>query len=122
MALARTRARHHRTLASANATLAFNINPFAPFFPFASGPELEFDGNHSAPDGDLVSPRRNHQNGSGQMRLSGNNTTPVPASSTTHAYSGRHPSRKAPSWSNSGTLAGSGTVGRISMNGGVVAR
>ena len=58
-----------------NATLTFNINPFAPFFPFASGPELDLSATIPRPTENLgFAPAGITKNGDGQMRLSGNNS------------------------------------------------
>jgi autotransporter-associated beta strand protein len=105
-----------------NATLSFNINPFAPFFPFASGPELDLTATIPRPTENLsFAPAGITKNGDGQMRLGGNNTY---AGSTfindgTLTVDGTQP--QSPILVNSGTLAGSGTVGHIYMSGGVVA-
>lgn len=105
-----------------NATLPFNINPFAPFFPFASGPELDLTATIPRPTENLsFAPAGITKNGDGQMRLSGNNTYAGSSfiNDGTLTVDGTQP--QSPILVNSGTLAGSGTVGLIYMNGGVVA-
>jgi len=105
-----------------NATLSFNINAFAPSFPFASGPELDVPAAIPRPPENLgFAPAGITKNGLGQMRLGGNNTY---AGSTfinggTLSVDGTQP--QSPVLVNSGTLGGSGTVGPIYMSGGVVA-
>ena len=104
-----------------NATLSFNINAFAPCFPFASGPELDVSATIPRPTENLgFAPAGITKNGLGQMRLSGNNTY---AGSTfinggTLSVDGTQP--QSPVLVNSGTLGGSGTVGPIYMSGAAV--
>lgn len=105
-----------------NATLTFNINPFAPFFPFASGPELDLTAAIPRPTENLsFAPAGITKNGDGQLRLSGNNTYAGSSfiNDGTLTVDGTQP--QSPILVNSGTLAGSGTVGHIYMSGGVVA-
>jgi autotransporter-associated beta strand protein len=105
-----------------NATLTFNINPFAPFFPFASGPELDVQATIPRPTENLgFAPAGITKNGDGQMRLSGNNTYAGSSfiNDGTLTVDGTQP--QSPILVNSGTLGGSGTVGHIYMSGGVVA-
>jgi autotransporter-associated beta strand protein len=102
----------------ANATLSFNINSYAPFPPFASGPELDVLAAIPRPVEDLgFAPAGITKNGFGQMRLSANNTY---AGSTfinggTLLVDGTQPQSLVAV--NSGTLGGSGTVGDIYMTG-----
>ena len=101
-----------------NASLSFNINPYAPFFPFASGPELDVPAAIPRPVENLgFAPAGITKNGVGQMRLGGNNTY---AGSTfindgTLSVDGTQPQSQVVV--NSGTLGGSGTVGHIYMTG-----
>jgi fibronectin-binding autotransporter adhesin len=105
-----------------NATLSFNVNAFAPSFPFASGPELDVLATIPRPPENLgFAPAGITKNGLGEMRLSGNNTYAGGSfiNGGTLTVDGTQP--QSPVVVNSGTLAGSGTVGPIYMNGGVVA-
>ena len=101
-----------------NATLSFNINPFAPFFPFASGPELDVSAVIPRPTEEVsFAPAGITKNGDGQMRLSANNTYAGSSfiNDGTLSVDGTQPQSQVVV--NSGTLGGSGTVGDIYMTG-----
>jgi autotransporter-associated beta strand protein len=101
-----------------NASLIFNINPFAPFFPFASGPELDLLAAIPRPVENVsFAPAGITKNGDGQMRLSANNTYAGSSiiNDGTLSVDGTQPQSQVVV--NSGTLAGAGTVGHIYMTG-----
>jgi len=102
----------------ANASLNFNVSPYSPSFPFASGPELDVPATIPRPAENLsFAPAGITKNGLGQMRLGGNNTyaggTFVNGGTLTVDGSQQQSLVAV----NSGTLGGSGTVGDIYMTG-----
>jgi autotransporter-associated beta strand protein len=101
-----------------NASLSFNVSPYSPGFPFASGPELDVLATIPRPVEQVGSaPAGITKNGLGQMRLGANNTY---AGGTfinggTLLVDGTQPQSLVAV--NSGTLGGSGTVGDLYMTG-----
>jgi len=100
-----------------NATLNFNVGPYAPGFPFASEPELDVPATIPRPVEDLgFAPAGITKTGLGRMRLSANNTYAGSSliNGGTLTVNGTQPQSLVAV--NSGTLGGSGTVGDIYMS------
>ena len=103
----------------ANAPVSFNVNPSAPFFPFPNGPELDVPALIPRAGGERdLAPAGIAKNSLGRMRLRASNTYAGFTSINGGTLTVNGAQGQSSVAVNSGTLAGTGTVGPVYMNGG----